>query len=58
VELDDLIERIFEQGFNGELAHPLALGQMVDILIDFWEADGNTTTTPLSCHLFPKSSTV
>ena len=40
LELEDVIERIFEQGFGGELPQPLALGQMVDILIDFWEADG------------------
>jgi hypothetical protein len=40
VDLDDVIERIFSQACGGELPVPLPLGQMIDILIDFWEADG------------------
>jgi hypothetical protein len=40
IELEDVITRIFESGYGGQLPQPLALGQMVDILTDFWEADG------------------
>jgi hypothetical protein len=40
IDTDDVIERIFSQSGDGRLKEPVALGQMVDILIDFWEADG------------------
>lgn len=39
VDVGDVIDRIFSRA-NGALAEPLPLGQMIDILIDFWEADG------------------
>mmetsp|Transcript_43526 Transcript_43526/g.86497 ORF Transcript_43526/g.86497 Transcript_43526/m.86497 type:complete len:99 (-) Transcript_43526:193-489(-) len=40
VDVDDVIERIYSQTGNGTLREPLPLGQMIDLLIDFWEADG------------------
>ena len=40
VDVEDIIERIYSQTGNGELPEPIPLGQMIDILIDFWEADG------------------
>jgi hypothetical protein len=40
VDVDDVIERIYSQTGNGALREPLPLGQMIDLLIDFWEADG------------------
>lgn len=40
VDVDDVIERIYSQNGNGTLRDPLPLGQMIDLLIDFWEADG------------------
>lgn len=40
IDVDDVIERIYSQTGNGALREPLPLGQMIDLLIDFWEADG------------------
>lgn len=40
VDVDEVIERIYSQNGNGSLREPLPLGQMIDLLIDFWEADG------------------
>jgi len=40
VDVEDIIERIYSQTGNGKLPEPIQLGQMIDILIDFWEADG------------------
>jgi hypothetical protein len=40
VDVDDVIERIFSHNGDGTLAEAVPLGQMVDILIDTWEADG------------------
>jgi hypothetical protein len=43
IDVDQVIDRIFAQtsgGVQKDLPTPLPLGQMVDILIDFWEADG------------------
>ena len=40
VDVEDIIERIYSPSGNGKLAEPLPLGQIIDILIDFWEADG------------------
>jgi hypothetical protein len=40
VDVDDLIDRIYSQSGNGALKDPLPLGQMIDLLIDFWESDG------------------
>jgi hypothetical protein len=40
IDPEDVIDRIFSQNGDGTLAVPVPLGQMVDILIDFWEADG------------------
>jgi len=31
---------VFSQPLSGQLPQPVPLGQMIDILIDFWEADG------------------
>jgi hypothetical protein len=36
IDVEDVIERIFSQTGTGQLAEPIPLGQMVDILIDFW----------------------
>jgi len=38
VDIEDIIERLFAQTGSGVLPEPMSLGQMVDILIDFWEA--------------------
>jgi len=38
--VDDVIERIYSNTSNGVLKEPIPLGQMIDLLIDFWEADG------------------
>ena len=40
IDVEDVIERIFSASGSGELSEPLPLGQLIDILIDFWEADG------------------
>ena len=40
VDVDEVIERVFSNTGGGYLPEPLPLGQMIDILIDFWEADG------------------
>jgi hypothetical protein len=40
IDPEDIIERIFSHAGNGVLPEPIPLPQMVDILIDFWEADG------------------
>ena len=40
IDIEDVIERIYSQSSNGTLREPVPLGQMIDLLIDFWEADG------------------
>jgi len=40
IDVDDVIERIYSNASNGVLKEPIPLGQMIDLLIDFWEADG------------------
>lgn len=40
IDPEDIIERIFSHSGNGVLPEPIPLPQMIDILIDFWEADG------------------
>ena len=40
IDVDDVIERIYSNTSNGVLKEPIPLGQMIDLLIDFWEADG------------------
>jgi len=40
VDIDNIIERVFTANGGGTLPEPIPLSQMVDILIDFWEADG------------------
>lgn len=40
IDTEDVIARIFSQSGNGALAEPIPLAQMIDLLIDFWEADG------------------
>jgi hypothetical protein len=37
IDPEEVIERIFG---DGNLPEPIPLPQMIDILIDFWEADG------------------
>ena len=39
-DVDAVIEHVFSQPLSGQLPQPVPLGQMIDILIDFWEADG------------------
>lgn len=38
--VEEIIERLFNQSRGGELPEPLPLCQMIDILTDLWEADG------------------
>ena len=40
IDVELVIERIFAAKGGGELETSVPLGQMIDILIDFWEADG------------------
>jgi hypothetical protein len=40
INAETIIERIFSQNGNWQLSEPVPLSQMVDILIDFWEAEG------------------
>jgi hypothetical protein len=40
IDVDDVVERIYSNASNGVLKEPIPLGQMIDLLIDFWEADG------------------
>lgn len=40
IDVDDVVERIYSNASNGMLKEPIPLGQMIDLLIDFWEADG------------------
>jgi hypothetical protein len=40
VDAEDVIEKIFSQNGSWELSEPVPLNQMVEILIDFWEAEG------------------
>lgn len=40
LDVDAVIEHVFSQPLSGQLPQPVPLGQMIDILIDFWEADG------------------
>ena len=40
VDVDEVIQRVYSSSGNGKLPEPLPLSQMIDILIDFWEADG------------------
>lgn len=40
IDVEDVIERIFSQTGRGILPEPIPLGQMIDILVDFWESEG------------------
>jgi hypothetical protein len=40
VDVDEVIQRVYSSQGGGVLPEPLPLAQMIDILIDFWEADG------------------
>jgi hypothetical protein len=40
IDVDLVIEKVFSTKGDGKLPQPVPLGQMVDILVDFWEADG------------------
>jgi hypothetical protein len=40
VDVDEVIQRVYSSSGGGKLPEPLPLSQMIDILIDFWEADG------------------
>mmetsp|Transcript_352 Transcript_352/g.645 ORF Transcript_352/g.645 Transcript_352/m.645 type:complete len:84 (+) Transcript_352:56-307(+) len=40
VDVDEVIQRVYSTSGGGKLPEPLPLSQMIDILIDFWEADG------------------
>ena len=40
VNVDEVIEHIFSQPSSRPLPVPIPLPQMIDILVDFWEADG------------------
>ena len=38
--MENVIEKVFATTGDRTFAEPVPLGQMVDILVDFWEADG------------------
>ena len=40
INVDEVIEHIFAQPSSRPLPVPIPLPQMIDILVDFWEADG------------------
>lgn len=40
VNVDDVIESVYSQTSNGTLPQPIPLGQMISMLMDFWEGDG------------------
>ena len=40
INVEMVIERIFAPKGSGDLETNVPLGQMIDILIDFWESDG------------------
>lgn len=40
IDPEEVIERIFSPTGSGILPESIPLPQVVDILIDFWEADG------------------
>ena len=40
IDVEEVIERIFSQTGKGILPEPIPLGQMIDILVDFWESEG------------------
>lgn len=40
VDVDEVIQRVYSSQGGGLLPEPIPLSQMIDILIDFWEADG------------------
>ncbi|TFJ88545.1 hypothetical protein NSK_000119 [Nannochloropsis salina CCMP1776] len=40
VDVDHVIESIFSTTGDARLPQPVPLSQMIDLLVDFWEADG------------------
>ena len=40
IDVEEVIERIFSPTGKGILPEPIPLGQMIDILVDFWESEG------------------
>jgi hypothetical protein len=40
LDIDAIVEHVFSQPGKTDLPESVPLGQMIDILIDFWEADG------------------
>lgn len=40
VDVEEVVESVFAQDSDGTLPQAMPLGQMVDVLMDFWEADG------------------
>ena len=40
INAEDIAERIFSQNGGWQLAEPVPLSDMVDILIDFWQDEG------------------
>ena len=40
MDVEEVVDNIFSGDSDGSLPQPVPLGQMVDILMDFWEADG------------------
>lgn len=40
VDVDTIIESIFSTNGDARLPQPVPLSQMIDLLVDFWEADG------------------
>lgn len=40
MDVDAIIESIFSSNGDARLPQPVPLSKMIDLLVDFWEADG------------------
>lgn len=53
IDVEEVIERIFSQTGKGILPEPIPLGQMIDILVDFWESGPSSAARHAQILLFP-----
>ena len=40
IDIEDVVEAVFASSSNGQLPYKVPLPQMIDLLVDLWEADG------------------